>query len=232
MPTLETHPFIEIRDLSFQYSANAKPIIQIDEWKIRSGARVFLEGESGSGKSTLLKLLSGIHRGTGVLKISQKDLSKMSNQKRNQFRANNIGMVLQQFNLIPYLSSKDNLLLAASLSRNNSKETIKKAETLLDNVGISKRDWNKYPEKLSTGQQQRIAIARALINTPNLLLFDEPTSSLDENNTYIFMKLLFKMLEQHPSTLIFVSHDQRLASHFAERVSISRFSSKESFDDN
>ena len=168
-------------------------------------------------------MLSGLEIGQGSIKIDSTDLTKLSVRLRNRFRAKNIGIVFQQFNLIPYLSAKENILLGATLAGNNNRSIIDFAKSLLIKVGLKENQWNKKSLQLSFGQQQRVAIARALINSPKLLLLDEPTSALDTRNTHLFMELLFELLEENASTLIFVSHDHSHAPRFNRKISIESF---------
>ena len=219
----ENAPIIEITDFTFQYDKAPSTLLEIPNWHVQHGERLFLEGESGSGKSTLLKLLSGLELGQGKLTVNNIELAKLSARKRDRFRARHIGVVFQQFNLIPYLTAIENILLAASLAGNSNQNANEYAKTLLSEVGLKESEWHKTEKQLSVGQQQRVAIARALINTPKLLLLDEPTSALDSENAGLFMDLLFNLLDKHTSTVIFVSHDHRHASRFERQISIQTF---------
>jgi putative ABC transport system ATP-binding protein len=225
---LATSPLaICAKAFTFRYSGALEPIIGIPDWKMAVGERVFLHGASGEGKSTLLQLLSGLHTGSGKLSVAGVDLAELSLAKRDRFRAQNIGMVFQQFNLIPYLSSLDNVLLAASLAGRVNSESVELARSLLKDTGLDSKLWQQTADTLSIGQQQRVAIARALINAPPILLFDEPTSALDDVNRNLFMQVLSKHLEAHTkTTAIFVSHDARLASYFDYSIAISDLSSR------
>ncbi|MDZ7924361.1 MAG: ATP-binding cassette domain-containing protein [Marinagarivorans sp.] len=212
--------------LSFTYSNSLDPIVQIPKWQVVVGERVFLQGASGMGKSTLLQLLCGLRIGSGKLSVEGVELAQLSAAKRDRFRAQNIGVVFQQFNLIPYLSSLDNILLAASLAGRANAQTKALAQSLLSDTGLAPKLWQQRADTLSIGQQQRIAIARALINSPSLLLFDEPTSALDEVNRNLFMQMLSTYIEGHKNTtVIFVSHDTRLASYFDSSIALSELSS-------
>lgn len=213
------------KDMTFSFSKNLDPVIQISDWQVAVGERLFLKGASGMGKSTLLKLLCGLHIGSGKLSVANVELATLSPAKRDRFRAQNIGMVFQQFNLIPYLSSLDNVLLAASLAHRVDKPLKELAQSLLNDTGLESKLWQQPADTLSIGQQQRVAIARALINSPPILLFDEPTSALDDVNRDRFMHVLAQYLEAHTeTTAIFVSHDSRLASYFNRSVALSDLS--------
>ena len=215
---------IEIASLTYRYPKSQIDTLRIPKWQVAVGEHVFLQGASGSGKSTLLQLLCGLRVGTGNLHIAGTNIGKLTQAKRDRFRARHIGMVFQQFNLIPYLSALDNVVLATSLAgiSNNAKA---RADELLDQVGLHKLAKAQTAHSLSIGQQQRVAIARALINAPDILLLDEPTSALDDINQAQFIEVLFKHLARHPkTTLIFVSHDTRLTAYFPHSTSLSQIS--------
>lgn len=217
---------INAHDLSFRYVRSQASVINIPDWQVPVGEKLFLQGASGSGKSTLLQLLCGLRLGNGTLSIAGSEMSQLSQAKRDRFRAKHIGMVFQQFNLVPYLSSLDNVLLAATLAGRANRDTRALAESLLNDVGIHTKIWKQPASTLSIGQQQRVAIARALINSPPILLFDEPTSALDEANRHRFMQFLGQYLETHKdTTAIFVSHDAALTSYFDRSVTLSDLSS-------
>lgn len=214
---------VSIRNLQFSYGkAGDDPILEIPEWSIGAGEHVFLHGPSGSGKSTLLNLLAGILVTTGGnIQILDQWLDRMSGRQRDNFRARHIGFVFQQFNLIPYLSVLDNIRLASHFAGSSSRKNVDlQATTLLQALGINAALYHRPASLLSIGQQQRVAIARSLINTPELLIVDEPTSSLDSQNRDAFMTLLMEVVTQHNITLIFVSHDQSLARYFSQVVSL------------
>lgn len=214
---------VSIRNLRFSYDkTNPDPILEIPEWSVATGEHVFLHGPSGSGKSTLLNLLAGVLTSTeGSIKILDQSLELMSERQRDKFRANHIGLVFQQFNLIHYLSALDNINLANYFSDNASlKKSESRAKELLKTLGINPSLHHQPASSLSTGQQQRVAIARSLINTPELLIVDEPTSALDSQSRDLFMKMLMEIVTQHNITLIFVSHDQSLAKYFSTTVAL------------
>lgn len=215
---------IDIASLSYRYPKANVDTLCISQWQVAAGEHILLQGASGSGKSTLLKVLCGLRLGTGKLRISNTALGELPQAKRDRFRARHIGMVFQQFNLIPYLSAVDNVLLAASLTTKN-KEANEQVKLLLEQVGLQQTLWKQAAHLLSIGQQQRVAIARALINFPELLLLDEPTSALDEKNRKLFMSALQHHLDLRPNTtVVFVSHDEQLSSHFERTVSLSDIS--------
>jgi putative ABC transport system ATP-binding protein len=216
---------VSIHNLRFSYDKTGHdPILEIPEWSVAAGEHVFLHGPSGSGKSTLLNLLAGILATTeGSIKILDQSLDLMSERQRDKFRANHIGLVFQQFNLIHYLSALDNIRLAnhfTSAPFRRKTDSRANAKELLKTLGINAALHNQPASTLSTGQQQRVAIARSLINTPELLIVDEPTSALDSQSRDAFMTILMEIVTQHNITLIFVSHDQSLTRYFSRTVAL------------
>ena len=207
-----------LQNLVFSYPDSIdSTVLDIESWSVEANEQVFLCGPSGSGKSTLLNLLSGLLVATrGKVSVLDKHLEKMRAYQRDQFRAAHIGYVFQQFNLIPYLDAVDNIRLATFFSPGSppKSQVISHIQALLQQLNIKRSQWSRPASKLSIGQQQRIAIARALINRPGLIIVDEPTSSLDRKNRDAFMSLLLSILRDHPATLIFVSHDMALSQYF------------------
>lgn len=213
-------PAVQITGLSFSYkqTRQAPPVLQIPNWQVRRGERVFLLGASGSGKSTLLNLLTGILKpNAGQIQVLGRPLNQLSARQRDKFRARHIGFVMQQFNLVPYLSVLDNIVLAQHFANCTGAQTRERIETLLTQMHISVDLLQRPAQQLSVGQQQRVAIARALINQPELLIVDEPTSALDADAAEVFMEHLLRLCTQLQSTLIFVSHDRGYA-HFFDRT--------------
>ncbi|UAA40771.1 ABC transporter ATP-binding protein [Paraneptunicella aestuarii] len=213
---------MEIQNLIFTWDKINNPVLKIPEWNVAKGDHVFLFGPSGSGKSTLLNLLAGILvPDKGAVKILGESLSGMRANTRDKFRAKHIGVIFQQFNLLPYLSVLDNIRLGPYFS---SKGTVDKhhLEHILDALELRNDDalLNHKAKNLSVGQQQRVAVARALVNRPEIIIADEPTSALDSNLRDQFIKLLFKTTEDTGSTIVFVSHDKSLASNFDTQVSL------------
>ena len=204
---------VTIDDLRFHYSADNAAILNIPHWQLASGEQVFLHGPSGTGKSTLLNLIAGVLLPSqGRIEILGNNTAQLSGRQRDTLRAKHIGVVFQQFNLIPFLSAVDNIKLAGHFAGN--KNTTARAKALLSALGLAQSDQHRATGRLSIGQQQRIAIARALINQPELLIVDEPTSALDKKNANKFMGLLMEQLSEGNTALIFVSHDPRLAKPF------------------
>ncbi|MGZ9713353.1 ABC transporter ATP-binding protein [Glaciimonas sp. GNP009] len=219
---------IKLDDVSFSWPGQSVPTLQMDALKVDRQDQVFIAGPSGSGKSTLLALIGGIvvpQRGT--ITILDTELHSISASARDQFRVDHIGFIFQQFNLIPYLSILDNVLLPCHFSRYRRQRTLAQgttlrsaAESLLESLDLAPSLWRKPVTQLSIGQQQRVAAARALIGQPEIIVADEPTSALDADRQQRFLDLMQRECEQARSTLLFVSHDQRLASRFSHRLAL------------
>lgn len=207
---------VELNGIQFSYGDDRrKQLLDIKHWAVKRGERVLIHGPSGAGKTTLLNIVSGLLTCTnGEVSVLDQRLDLMPARQRDRFRADNIGCVFQRFNLIPYLNSIDNIGLASTFSANGHRQWRDEATALLTGLLVDRDDWAKPTSELSMGQQQRVAIARALINSPDLLIADEPTSSLDSENRDNFLALLMKLINKRDMTLIFVSHDMALAEHF------------------
>jgi putative ABC transport system ATP-binding protein len=216
---------IEVNGLVFSYRA-AKPVLKIQNFAIPKGERVFLHGPSGSGKSTLLGIL------TGVLKVQQgsvtvlgQDLSRMPGSARDALRGAQIGYIFQMFNLIPYLRVIENITLPCRISKKRGRRlngvgVDNAAIEIARQLGIGALVHENVTD-LSVGQQQRVAAARALLGMPELIIADEPTSSLDEDQRENFLQLLFDQCREIGSTLLFVSHDRRMMPLFDRSISLS-----------
>lgn len=215
---------VDLENVQFKYRHSHSPIVDIEKWQLPLGDTTFIHGPSGSGKSTLLNLLAGLLVPTqGSVKVMGEEISQFHGSRRDRFRAQHIGVIFQQFNLIPWLSVQDNITAAYYFS---AKKDLKKSElakqiaNLLDRLGLSTSLIDRKTEALSIGQQQRVAIARALINQPELIIADEPTSALDTEARVEFMHLLMNSISEYSSTLIFVSHDRSLAKNFNNIVDL------------
>jgi putative ABC transport system ATP-binding protein len=221
---------IELANIRFHYSKRPNHrVLNIPSWSLSVAEQAFVHGPSGGGKSTLLGLLSGMLTAVeGQVAVLGERLDQLNSRQRDQFRAENIGYVFQQFNLMPYLNATDNLLLATRFSKHKNNRALKdEIKDLFSALNISEKEWSLPTRDLSIGQQQRVAIARALINKPKLLIADEPTSSLDKANTDAFMKLLMPMVKDNQMTLLFVSHDLSLSSYFERVESLDDFNHTE-----
>jgi putative ABC transport system ATP-binding protein len=205
--------------LNYTFQGSSLPVLSIPAWQVARNERVFLQGESGSGKSTLLGLLAGLQLPTlGEVEILGARMSALGVGKRDRFRAKHLGVVFQQFNLIPYLSALENVLLAAQFGTSDRRGARQRAIELLESVNLPSSLHDRKAAALSIGQQQRVAIVRALINEPSLLLVDEPTSALDHNNRDAFLALLFDMLADMDCAMVFVSHDPTIGRLFDKHV--------------
>ncbi len=222
---MNSSDLLSLRDLTFSYPGATGPTLHIPEFSVRKGEELFLYGPSGTGKTTLLEILAGVLRPSeGSLEILGQDFGKMSDAERDSFRAEHMGYVFQSFNLIPYLSVRENIelplhLSAARKARLGSVDTEMVIRALCGNLGISEL-LDKRVTELSVGQQQRVAVARALLGKPDLLLADEPTSALDADHREKFLKLLFELSELYGTTVIFVSHDRSIEKLFTRSVSL------------
>ncbi len=219
--TIERGEVIDLDGVRFRWPGQTSDTVSIDELHLNEGDHLFVRGSSGSGKTTLLNLLCGVHTpSTGTIRLLGTDLATLSAGRRDQFRADHIGVVFQQFNLLPYLSTLENVTLACSFSgrkRSRAAESTDvntSARQLLNALNLAPELHSAPVSKLSVGQQQRVAVARALIGGPEILIADEPTSALDADNRDSFMDLLFRETEAKGCTLVFVSHDPQLAERF------------------
>lgn len=211
--------FIQIRRLAKGYSEGGqqRSLFTGIDLDLECGAFTALLGQSGCGKSTLLNLLGGIDLPDGgQIHINGRCLTDMRERERTQFRRRHIGFVFQFFNLIPTLTVEENLLLPLELNGLAAPDQRDRALELLDNVGLGDRR-RSFPERLSGGEQQRLAIARALVHDPLLLLADEPTGNLDAATGERILELLLKLHRQAGTTIVMVTHSREAAAR-ADRV--------------
>lgn len=219
---------LEIEALRFAWPGAAADTVRIASLRIAPGETLFLHGPSGAGKSTLLGLLAGVlEPSSGHVRLLGTDWSSISPARRDARRAEHVGYIFQQFNLLTYLSVLDNVLLPTRFSALRAERAAQQAgsartaaESLLARFGLDAALWPRAASTLSVGQQQRVAAARALIGRPELVIADEPTSALDTALRDDFMALLLGECAASRSTLVFVSHDERLAARFDRRVSV------------
>lgn len=217
---------LEVQDLRFRWP-RGEVCLDVPAFALASGEAVFLHGPSGSGKSTLLSVLAGVVAPpVGEVRLLGRAWDGFSSAGRDQYRADHVGYIFQQFNLLPYLSVLRNVLLPCRLSARRARRAAgaggetEVAIQLLESLGIGKDLWQRPAAQLSVGQQQRVAAARALIGQPELVVADEPTSALDAERRDAFMHLLLAACGRAGSTLLFVSHDERLATHFQRVVAL------------
>lgn len=223
-----TAPALAITGLTYAY-ARGPLVLDLPEFTLAAGERLFLKGPSGSGKSTLLGLIGGVLKPTaGQIVVLGTDYAALKGAALDRFRADHLGYVFQQFNLLPYLGLIDNVLLPCRFSKVRAERATKadgspaaSATRLLTQLGLG--DWlqsGRPVAELSVGQQQRVALARALIGAPELIICDEPTSALDADRRESFIRLLHAQLDGSGASLIFVSHDAALAPLFPRQATL------------
>lgn len=218
---------IELDQLIFRWPGQTTACLDISHLVVARGEHVFLHGPSGSGKSTLLAVLGGVAvPASGRAVVLGQDLTRIGARARDRLRATHIGFLFQQFNLLPWLSAMENVLLPCTFSAERKARATarhgqrEEAARLLTQLDLAPALWQKPATELSVGQQQRVAAARALIGGPEILIADEPTSALDAARQQIFVDLLLRECGAAKASLIFVSHDERLAAHFKRHIAL------------
>ncbi|MEK6774576.1 MAG: ABC transporter ATP-binding protein [Bdellovibrionota bacterium] len=218
-----TNELIQLRSLQFRYSLESELVLDIEKFVMPAKEKFFLYGTSGSGKTTLLEILSGVLKATtGDVFVGGENLTALSDSQRDFFRSQNLGYVFQSFNLIPYLNVNENIILPLKLNprikvqNENSQDRL---HQICQRLGIEHL-LDKNVLQLSVGQQQRVAVARALITKPKLLLADEPTSALDYEHREKFLKLIFDICAAEGLGIFFVSHDHSLKGMFDRAVDL------------
>ncbi len=215
---------LQIRNLRFAWPG-AADCVAIDTLDVAAGCTLFLHGPSGCGKSTLLGLMAGVLQAQqGTVSLLGQPWAALPAGRRDARRADHVGVIFQQFNLLPYLTVLDNVLLPCRFSAARAARCpgtpASAAQALLQRMGLTAELWGRRADALSVGQQQRVAAARALLGAPELVIADEPTSALDTALRDGFMDLLLGACADNGSTLVFVSHDERLAARFDDRLSL------------
>lgn len=218
---------LEIKELykSFQTAANPDPIEVLNNLNLEmeTGESLAILGQSGSGKSTLLTLLAGLDNPTsGSIVLNGQDMSELNEEALSKFRAQNIGIIFQQFHLMSHLTALENVSLPLDLFKDN--DAAEKAREALEHVGLGKR-MEHFPHQLSGGECQRVAIARAMVVRPSILLADEPTGNLDSATGSHVSDMIFDLVAKHNMTLLFVTHNEELAMRCArqQRLQDGRF---------
>ncbi|MBL8306693.1 MAG: ATP-binding cassette domain-containing protein [Rubrivivax sp.] len=216
---------LTLREARYAWPGAGEDCLHIEALDIAAGQTVFLHGPSGCGKSTLLGLLAGVLVAReGRVALLGQDWASLAPGRRDARRVDHVGVIFQQFNLLPYLTLLDNVLLPTRFSAQRAARCADgapaAARALLSRVGLPEALWARRADALSVGQQQRVAAARALIGAPELVIADEPTSALDAARRDDFMALLMDACAAAGSTLVFVSHDERLAGRFDQRLSL------------
>lgn len=223
-----TRQAVELHDVRFCWRGTANFSIAVEHFAIGEGERVLLLGPSGSGKSTLLALLAGILvPQQGSIAVAGTDIARLPASGRDRFRAEHVGLIFQSLNLMPYLSALDNVVLPLHFAPQRRKRVggraaiANAARTLLDGLGLpATRFASISARELSIGQQQRVAVARALIGQPGLVIADEPTSALDADHRKTFLDLLNARLTGTATALLMVSHDRALTPLFDRTVEL------------
>ena len=223
------HSCFDISNVEFNWKNDQTAFLDIASLRLNRGEKLFIHGPSGCGKSTLLNLITGVLNPTqGEITVLGKKLQVSLNQTdRDQFRVDHMGIIFQHFNLIPYLNVFENLTLPCTFSKKRKqmlavqkRDLFEESQRLLSSLGLNDQDIiTKNVTELSTGQQQRVAAARALIGSPEMIIADEPTSALDQDAKNGFLELLFNEAKHSNSAILFVSHDLGLAKSFDRTLS-------------
>lgn len=203
---------IEIKELTKTYNENTVPVHAVRgiDLNIEEGEFSAIIGPSGSGKTTFLNMIGGLDVPTsGSVKIDNKDISGLSSKQLINFRLNHIGFVFQAYNLIPVLTAAENVSFIMELQGVSKSERMKRAKDLLEQVGIGDK-FNRRPKELSGGEQQRVAVARALASKPKFILADEPTANLDSKSTGDLLDMMAELNQNLNITFLFATHDQRV----------------------
>ncbi len=224
---MSTDVVLDLQDVIFGYETS-NTLIDIENFRISRGESVFLRGPSGSGKSTLLGLIGGVLQPQqGQITICGTEITGLTSGRRDKMRADHLGIIFQQLNLLPYLDILQNVTLPCRFSSARTKRAEKQsgsttntAGSLIKDLGLDKELLDRKVGNLSIGQQQRVAVARALIGGPDLIIADEPTSALDSDNRDRFIELLNAQRKRFDCSLLFVSHDLSLARHFDRTIDL------------
>lgn len=205
---------LRIRDLRKSFVNSHKEVfkvIDINDFEIDSGQQIAVSGDSGSGKTTFLNLISGIIRpDSGNIFINETDITKLSESKTDRFRAKNIGYIFQTFNLLQGYTALENVMIGMMFSGRSDRKV---SENALAKAGLSGK-FNSKPSELSVGEQQRVSVARAIVNSPGLILADEPTANLDTENSKIVIQLIKEICNEKNISLITVTHDPLIIENF------------------
>ncbi|MDY4920664.1 MAG: ATP-binding cassette domain-containing protein [Phascolarctobacterium sp.] len=219
--------FLEIEDLQkvfYTPEGNVGTIIYVPEIKLEQGDALVLDGPSGSGKTTILHLVSGLLApDSGSITFAGEELTQLEPAARACWRAQNVGYVLQKLNLLPELTVMENILLPLCWEKQETDEEALRvrAQELLRRVGLQGKE-RLTPLRLSIGEQQRVAVVRALLRKPALVLADEPTASLDKHNGELVLALLQRLCRENQAILLLSTHDEAIKSHFAKRYDVRR----------
>ena len=205
-----------LKSKSIQFTYDGEKKFKFPDLNIKSGESLLVLGESGVGKTTFIQILAGLLKpSSGSLELNSINYSSLSSKKMDEFRGKNIGMIFQSPHFVRNISIIENLLLSLHLS--NQKQDKEYAEDILSQIGLVEK-MNSFPDELSQGEQQRAAIALAVIKNPDLILADEPTSSLDDTNCQKIISLLKEQSASKNAKLIIITHDNRLKSQFKKSI--------------
>ncbi len=213
---------LELRQIEFAWPNQAKPLFVIPELSLQQGQTLFIGGPSGSGKSSLLSLIAGIQLPRkGSCQVLGTSLKQLSASERDRFRGEHLGLIFQQFNLLPFLTVEENIELPSKLFASRLQKSTqlfgslkRHIDTLCTELHLQPSLRRRQARLLSVGEQQRVAAARALLGCPALIVADEPTSALDEDNKLDFLNLLLSTASAQNTSVVTVSHDMRIASNF------------------
>lgn len=227
MTALQPTAAIRAVDLAFAWPKQ-KPLYSDVSFELYPGQKLLITGPSGCGKSTLLNLLAGVvEPSSGSIWIHEENIHDLSASAKDQLRGEQMGFIFQQFNLLPYLSVRDNILLPAHLFAKRQASALAQFGSLdhalryyMNHLGLSTDLENQAAHRLSIGQQQRVAAARAFMGKPSIVIADEPTSALDEANQAQLLKLFFALANEQQTALLMVSHDPRLSPYFDRQLQL------------
>jgi ABC-type lipoprotein export system ATPase subunit len=220
---------IEIKDLTFRYEARGFEL-NIPQLSIAAGKHVAIVGPSGCGKTTLAYLISGIHVPSGGnVDIGQHSITGMTDGQRRDFRISNIGFIFQEFELLEYLRVEENIILPylVNASLGLDKAVYERARSLAESVGLGDK-LRRYPGELSQGEKQRLAICRALITDPSIIMADEPTGNLDDGNTDAIMELILNQARRRNATFVMITHEHHLLDRFDDVVDLAKNGGRDS----
>ncbi|POO56993.1 ABC transporter ATP-binding protein [Agrobacterium rosae] len=210
---------LTISGLTVSYPGLAAPVLSIDELKVAAGEMTAISGASGSGKSTLVNVITGLERvQEGTVAWGDQNIAGLTETRRDRWRGENVGLVMQEFHLLPGLSAIENVLLPVRLSRAMCRDYGRRATELLEKTGLDRPDQNI--NTMSRGEMQRVAIARALLRKPGVIVADEPTASLDPGNGETIGRLLVDLARADGTTLIVITHDRLLAQRLDRRLEL------------
>ena len=221
---------LELRNIEFSWPQQSKPLFAIPELTLQQGQTLFIGGPSGSGKTSLLSLITAIQvAGQGTCRVLGTDLTQLSPSARDRFRGEHLGLIFQQFNLLPFLTVQENIELPSKLFNSRLQKSVQlfgsvqaHLNHLCDALHLESALQHRQANLLSVGEQQRVAAARALLGCPALIVADEPTSALDEDNKLDFLKLLLSTASAQNTSVVTVSHDLRIAAMFDQTFSMPR----------